>query len=125
MAMTEELEMSMIVKIMRADEWRSFGDTGELIGGVHDTENFIHFSTIEQLPRTANKWFEGEDGLMAVVVDTAKLGPELRWEPNAAGELFPHLYGHLSQDAVVEAVPFPRRSDGVFELPEALGTYGG
>jgi uncharacterized protein (DUF952 family) len=122
--MRKEREMSGIVKIMRADEWGSFEDDGEFTGGVHDTGDFIHFSTTEQLVRTANKWFEGEDGLMAVVVDATKLGSDLRWEPNPAGELFPHLYGQFGQDAVVEAVALPRGNDGAFELPEALGKYG-
>ncbi len=117
--------MSKIVKIMRAEEWKSFEDAGDFSGGVHDTGDFIHFSTITQLPRTANKWFEGEDGLMAVVVDTASLGPDLKWEPNPAGEMFPHLYGQLSQHAVVGVVPLERGVDGIFGTPDALVEYGG
>jgi glutathione S-transferase len=38
----------------------------------------------------------------------------------AHSEVFPHLYGPLNLDAVVQILPFPAGSDGTFRLPGSL-----
>ena len=38
----------------------------------------------------------------------------------AAGQMFPHLYGELNVDAVVRVVELPCEMDGSFRLPERL-----
>ena len=45
----------------------------------------------------------------------------VRWEPSAdsfAGD-FPHVYGPIALDAVVEVMPWARGSDG-FQLPDRV-----
>jgi uncharacterized protein (DUF952 family) len=111
------------VKIMTSSEWATMSADGRLRAGENDTDGFIHLSTVEQLPRTANKWYAGRVGLIAAVVDAEHLGPNLRWEPNAQGELFPHLYGELSTDVVITTVPLQTDDAGEFILPEALKEY--
>ncbi len=55
---------------------------------------------------------------MLVAVDSAALGPALKWEHSASrGEDFPHLYGALSCDAMKWARPIAKNSDGEFALP--------
>ena len=92
-------------------------------------DGFIHFSaTPHQLRRVANAVYQGQDGLLIMIVDPARLRSELRYEPpdiripaeHYKGELFPHLYGPLNLDAVVDVVAFPVNSDGTFELPPTL-----
>jgi len=42
-----------------------------------------------------------------------------RYEPSRGGALFPHLYAHLSLDAVRFVEPLPLGADGKHRLPPA------
>ena len=37
------------------------------------------------------------------------------------GESFPHVYGPISRDAVLRAVPVPLTEDGRLDVPAAMG----
>ncbi|MFC9925475.1 DUF952 domain-containing protein [Streptomyces sp. NPDC127190] len=79
-------------------------------GRTLQEEGFIHFSTHEQLPRIAALLYddyEGPDDLVVLVVDPARLGAPLRYEAVApGGEEFPHVYGPVPVEAVVDVQPW-------------------
>ena len=50
---------------------------------------------------------------MVLAVEAETLGPELKWEPSRGGALFPHLYGPLAADRVLEVREAPLVADGV------------
>ena len=75
------------------------------------TEGFIHFSYDRQLLATAARHFRGQTDLMVLSVRRDRVRGELRDE-EANGELFPHLYGPLNLDAVVDAVELSRWRSG-------------
>jgi uncharacterized protein (DUF952 family) len=103
----------VVYKIVATDEWRSAEAAGAFAGASVDrADGFIHFSTAEQAPETAAKWFAGRDDLTLAAVDAEALGGDLRWEPSRGGALFPHLYGALPMSAVVWSRPLPVGSDG-------------
>lgn len=103
--------------IARAD-WASARAAGAYAPPSLEAEGFIHFSTRDQLPRSAARFYAGRDDLMVLVVDEARVGPPIRYEP-AHGELFPHVYGALNLDAVEEALPL-RWDGGAFVMPDHL-----
>ena len=76
-------------------------------------EGFIHCSTADQVSATAKRWFAGEKDLLLLRIDTQILAAELKYEaPRNAGperqhERFPHLYGALNLDAVIEVLDLP------------------
>ena len=92
------------------------------------TEGFIHCSKASQIVGVANTFYHGQQGLVLLVIDPSKLEAELKWEPPAVpepthareGELFPHLYGPLNLDAVVNVITFKPDANGIFTLPDAL-----
>jgi len=108
------LLLTMVVyKIVAAVEWREAETAGVFAGAAIDrADGFIHFSTAEQAPETAAKWFAGREDLTLAAVDAEALGGDLRWEPSRGGALFPHLYAALPMSAVVWSRPLLLGPDG-------------
>jgi uncharacterized protein (DUF952 family) len=110
--------MPTLYKICPAPLWREATCDGVYRGSEHDIrDGFIHFSTAGQVAETAAKHFAGQDDLLLIAVEAAKLGAALKWEPSRGGALFPHLYGELDLNAVLEVVPLPLAADGRHVLP--------
>ncbi len=116
----------MIFHLLGREEWAAARAAGCYAPASLDRDGFIHCSTRAQLAATANAWFRGRRDLVALCIDEARLAVPLRQEaPRAPGdaraaERFPHLYGPLAPEAVIEVVEFPCGIDGAFELPLAL-----
>jgi uncharacterized protein (DUF952 family) len=103
----------VVYKIVATEEWTEAAAAGVFAGAAVDrADGFIHFSTGEQAPETAAKWFAGRDDLTLAAVDGEALGGALRWEPSRGGALFPHLYGPLPMSAVVWSRPLKLGPDG-------------
>ena len=103
----------VVYKIVAADEWREAEAAGVFVGAAIDrADGFIHFSTAEQAPETAAKWFAGREDLTLAAVDAEALGADLHWEPSRGGALFPHLYAPLPMSAVVWSRPLKLEPNG-------------
>ncbi len=103
----------VVYKIVATEEWAKAQAAGVFTGAAVDrTDGFIHFSTAEQAPETAAKWFAGRGDLTLAAIDADALGDDLRWEPSRGGALFPHLYGDLPMSAVLWSRPLPLAEDG-------------
>lgn len=88
-------------------------------------EGFIHCATIEQTENVANRFFKGHSGLVLLCIDTERLKSELVYEDlEETGKLYPHIYGSLNVDAVVETMPFEPEEDGTFVLPKEIKSIG-
>lgn len=69
------------------------------------SEGFIHCCTREQMAGVCDRYFPDRAGLLVLKIEVQRLGADLRWEClPGSGEEFPHLYGPLNLDAVVEVV---------------------
>jgi uncharacterized protein (DUF952 family) len=80
-------------------------------------QGFIHASTADQVALVANAFYRGAPDLLLLVIDTALVGPEIRYEhvPGQA-DPYPHIYGPLNLDAVREARPFAPGPNGQFSF---------
>jgi uncharacterized protein (DUF952 family) len=104
--------MPILYKICPAPLWRAAERDGVFRGSTDDVrDGFIHFSTAEQVAETAAKHFGGQDDLLLIAVDSARLGPGLKWEPSRGGALFPHFYGELDMKAVKAVMRLPLGPD--------------
>lgn len=112
----------MIYHILVSYEWEQAKDCGFYQPISLDWEGFIHFSTLEQVIGTANRFYRGQTDLLLLEVDETKLSGELRYEASAdsVSDLFPHYYGELPVAAALHAWAFPPNKDGRFSLPRAL-----
>ncbi|HEX3964024.1 MAG TPA: DUF952 domain-containing protein [Trebonia sp.] len=119
--------MPIIYHIATADDWdRAIRDgqyTTSTIGRTLAEEGFLHASAASQVNWVANNFYRGVPGdLVLLVIDTARLASPLRYDDVSGwDEPFPHIYGPLNADAVIEAVPLTAGPDGTYaiELPAA------
>lgn len=87
------------------------------------TEGYIHCSTPDQVVKVADARFRGQTGLVLLCIETDKVEAEIRYENLEGGqELFPHIYGELNTDAVVQIADFAPGADGYFTLPAVAQT---
>ncbi|HTH18280.1 MAG TPA: DUF952 domain-containing protein [Magnetospirillum sp.] len=108
----------IIYHMCRRQEWQDAQGSGSYRGSFQDAaDGFIHFSTATQVVESAAKHRAGQSGLVLLAVDVARLGPALKWEPSRGGQLFPHLYGPLSVEAVVRVADLPLGEDGRHVFP--------
>lgn len=110
----------VIYHIATSADWNRALADGEYTRSTVDKtlaeEGFIHASQASQVTRTANKFYRGVPGdLVLLVIDEGRVRAEVRYESVPGAELpFPHIYGPLNTDAVLEARPFAPGADGTF-----------
>jgi len=99
-------------------DWEDARAVGELCPESLAEVGFIHLSAPYQVHLPANRLFAGRTDLVLLHVDPRGLGSPVRWEPGVATDpesmLFPHLYGPLPVDAVIDVTPYPPGPDGRF-----------
>ena len=114
--------MHLIIHIVAKNEWTDAQRRGSYEGDTLATEGFIHCSTPQQTLWVANGRFVGRTDLVLLCIDADRLSSELRYEESEVDQLFPHVYGPLNLDAVVQVVPFLPGADGHFSMPEEVQT---
>ena len=86
-------------------------------------DGFVHCSTEDQVVNVADTRFRGQKGLVLLCIDTDKVTAEIRYENLEGGqELFPHIYGEINTDAVVQVAEFKPNINGHFALPAILAS---
>lgn len=113
--------MTTILHLTTRTAWEQAKKSGEYRSDTLDMEGFIHASTPKQITRTANKFCAGKTGLVVLLIDQGKVRPEVRYEDFNAGDLFPHIYGPLNIDAVINILDIPPFEAGAFILPAEIG----
>jgi uncharacterized protein (DUF952 family) len=111
----------LIYKIVPAALWHDTQATGAFTGAPIDhADGFIHFSSASQVAETAAKHFAGQDDLLLVAVDPARLGAALKWEVSRGGADFPHLYAPLAVGDVAWIKPLALGPNGAHDFTGLL-----
>jgi uncharacterized protein (DUF952 family) len=97
--------------------WQQFATLPFYEAPSLQTEGFIHSSKAHQVEETANLYYKSEPEILLLTIDTSLLAIPLLYEeaPNRKEE-FPHLYGKLNKDAIVEHTTIVRREDGSYQI---------
>ncbi|MES2987384.1 MAG: DUF952 domain-containing protein [Pseudomonadota bacterium] len=104
-------------KVLTSDQMTAL-EAGTFKGAPVDVaDGYIHLSTLAQLQETLDKHFAGQEGLWLAAVDLEALGDAVKWEESRGGQLFPHIYGDLTLDAVTAYSELHYEEDGTLRLP--------
>ena len=116
-----------ILHITARDAWKTAQEQGQYTSPSLTSEGFIHCSTRAQVLSVAEKFYKEQTGLILLIIDSARLSSELKWEPPFDGspppevpvsDTFPHVYGPINLDAVVQTIDFEPTPEGKFILPK-------
>ena len=117
----------MIYHLTSRQAWQEAQQRGEYRTESLEREGFIHCSTETQILPVAETYYTGQQGLLVLKIDPSLLSSELRWEPPSGGspppgvpegELFPHVYGPINLDAIVNVYDLETNPDGSYKTPK-------
>lgn len=92
---------ALILHICQRKAWQEAKAQGVYRAPSLDSEGFIHCSRVDQILEVANVFYRDVPDLVVLWIDPYKIRSEIRWE--AVGEeSFPHIYGPVEIDAVIE-----------------------
>lgn len=113
--------MTAIYHITTPERWELAKAEGSYVPEMFPVDGFIHCSTRDQVVPVANLRFCGNRGLVLLCINPKIVSPRIVYENLEGGEqLFPHIYGALNSDAVVQVAKFQPGVDGYFSFPQDL-----
>jgi uncharacterized protein (DUF952 family) len=103
--------VTFIYHIALAADWAQARRDGQYTtstrGRTLAEEGFIHASTAAQVNQVADAYYRDAPDLVLLVIDPERVRPELRYEQvPGQPDPYPHIYGPLNLDAILEARPF-------------------
>lgn len=111
----------MIYHMLLLSAWQRQPVDQPYKGDTLASEGFIHCTgEIDRLALVANRFYRHQPGEFVILgINPAQVQAEIKWEL-ADQHSFPHIYGSLNLDAVVDVIKFPRDVDGQFLQPIEL-----
>lgn len=101
-----------ILHIAEHEAWQEAQKHGQYTTSSLATEGFIHCSEDEEQATFAASWFfTNRSDLPVLSIDTSKLKSPVKRE-QVDDKWFPHVYGPINVDAVVEVRTLVKREDG-------------
>ncbi|MEN9697247.1 MAG: hypothetical protein RLZ56_668 [Bacteroidota bacterium] len=102
------MESEYIYHVTSQKEWEQAKLEGEYKPAAFEAEGFIHCSTEKQVAGVLERFYKGKTGLVKLKIEKAKLQRPLLFElAKDIDELFPHIYGALNIDSVVDTIQIP------------------
>lgn len=106
-------DLACLFHITARSDWEAALAAGAYRPASLASEGFIHLSLAHQVLPVAQAFYAGVPGLVLLLVDPTLVHAPLRHEaapPNdvfAGEQRFPHVYGELNLDAVVDVLDLP------------------
>ncbi|MGM0589145.1 MAG: DUF952 domain-containing protein [Bacteroidota bacterium] len=111
------MEDYLLFHLVDQSEWKAAKQSNTYSPDSLKDEGFIHLSKGSQVEATANRLFKGKQDLLLLVIDKIRLAAPIKYEDTEGeGEKFPHLYGELNMDAVIDTIRLKPDDDGNFSI---------
>ena len=91
-----------IYHIVLPEVWEKFKNQNFYEAESLATEGFIHCSYAEQLEGVLRRYYKNAEKVLILTLETEKLISKLVAEPSTGGEIYPHIYGVINAEAIVE-----------------------
>lgn len=91
-----------IYHIVTPEVWEKFKDKNEYEAESLSSEGFIHCSFAEQLDGVLERYYKGLDRVLILTIEPEKLTSKLVNEPSTNNEIYPHIYGKINRDSIVD-----------------------
>ncbi len=96
----------IIYHITTQPEWLRAKQQGFYEAASLPVAGFIHCSTAEQVEGVLQRYFKNKGPLVKLTIDSDKLHARLQHDLSVSlNQHFPHIYGRLNLDAVIEEEP--------------------
>lgn len=93
----------MIYHVTTKAAWEQALQNGFYETASLQTEGFIHNSTQQQVSGVLDRYYKNANDLLLLHIDESKLTSPLKYElAPSVNEEFPHIFGPINLDAVVE-----------------------
>jgi len=113
----------MLYRIAEMRDWEAAQASGYFASAGLTAEGFIHCCTAQQLASVANRYYQGQEALLLLEIDETQVHAPITWEDlTNAGQLFPHVYGHIPLAAVTRCLALKPGSDGCFSSTRLVPT---
>jgi len=100
-----------IFHIVKLIDWEAGTENGQFRASTLEKEGFIHCCKENQIQFVLGTWFSGQSELFLVTIETDKLESPVLFEKSEADqESFPHVYGPINLNAVVDIQPQEKES---------------
>ena len=115
------MSRTIIFHMAPAERWTTWPDHEPYVPAEFTADGFVHCTAGEALmARVANTLYRDTPGdFVLLVIDVDALTAPVRWEAPAGADLaplFPHIYGPINREAIIEVRRIQRAADGVFLL---------
>jgi len=97
------MESEYIYHVTTLKEWEAAKIKNEYKPAGYEQDGFIHCSIEKQIPGVLDRFYKGQTGLVKLKIEKEKVQRPVLFELALdLDELFPHIYGALNLDSVVE-----------------------
>ena len=100
--------------IVAAEYYRDCDREAPYLPAAFETDGFIHCTDgATNVAEVANRYYRDDRRMYIVlVIDKARVRPRVAYEDPE--RIYPHIYGALNRDAIVDVRPVLRAADGSF-----------
>ena len=92
----------LIYHIVTPEIWENFKTEDLYYAESLETEGFIHCSFAEQLDGVLRRYYANEEKILILTIEPEKLTSKLVGEPSTNNEIYPHIYGKINRDAIID-----------------------
>lgn len=97
--------MPTIYHVTTADAWNQAKEIGHYEAPSLNEEGFIHCSMENQVQGVLDRYFQGKQDLVKLVIETDHLTSKYFYDWSTSSEdTFPHIYGPINIEAVTEVI---------------------